>query len=149
MLKHSLMLTDTAMVLLRQYVEAWHDYKVVNQLFEEAQRDPEHPYHNNFELIQTITARRTRMDHLSRELVQDLWYVWHYDDLVVIRYLDWHLTLDPDAMRLASEIYLPVPMPGVGQSLQDIITNMQVLQLGPRLMKAYQTHINLAAEDHP
>lgn len=144
----TLMLSDTAMVLLRQYVEVWQDYKALNQLFEEAQRDPDHPYYNNFELIQNITARRTRMDHLSMDLVQDIWYLWHYDDISVIRHLDWHLTLDPDAMRLAAEIYLPTPMRGVGQSLQDVITNMRVLQLAPLMMKAYQAHINLAVKDH-
>lgn len=98
MSREPLMLSDTAMVLLRQYID-FNDHR-------EAVRDILLPYSSgaseeakyNWMVWLDDNPSRTQ---LESELLQEIWLLWCYPDLKPIRYLDWHLTLEGDFIMWA------------------------------------------------
>src|SRR5688500_1207199 len=90
-----LILSDTAMVLLRQYIDL-NDHR-------EAIRDILTPYSSSVseEAKQSWIAWLEGHDdqaetQMETELLQEIWLLWRSQDLPLIRHLDWHLTLEGD-----------------------------------------------------
>jgi hypothetical protein len=95
MSREPLILSDTAMVLLREYSEIDKDY------FVSAARA------NVFSVIGYAgSARRDVLESVGNELLSDIWVSWIFPNQSFIRHLDWHFVFTNDLMKLISKLDL-------------------------------------------
>jgi hypothetical protein len=102
--RESLMLSDTAMVLLRRYEEVdthyWAMRKVLPPAGLASSKEIQGYWkeweqrHNNTHLIHQV----------QQELLQDIWFLWRYPDIQPIRHLEWHVTLAGELIEWAEQI---------------------------------------------
>lgn len=101
-----LMLSDTAMVLLRQYSEIEADYWAMQMALAHAIPRPseewdiaEHEWfktHNHSAMISDV----------QWALMHDIWLSWTFSDVPIVRHLDWHLTLNMPLMVMAEKSFI-------------------------------------------
>jgi len=106
MVSKPLMLSDTAMVLLRQYSEIESDYWAMQMALapliprpSEAWDIAEHEWfvtHNHSAMISDV----------QWALMHDIWLTWTFRDVPLVRHLDWHLTLNMPLMTMAERSFI-------------------------------------------
>lgn len=95
MTDNSLILNDTAMVLLRQYDEIYTHYNDIHDAFYFYTLD--NSVVLNPELnprIKLLYKPTMKLFELHQECLREIWLLWCYPDIKPIRHLDWHLMLD-------------------------------------------------------
>jgi hypothetical protein len=97
MMPKTLMLSDTAMVLLREYIEAYAAWWLVT---EEHNRRSD-PDKKDIDL--DCTERHHTISNLREALIDELAYLSIMNDIRLIRHLDWHLTLNQHLMTEMEE----------------------------------------------
>ena len=106
MMRKPLMLSDTAMVLLRQYSDIEADYWAMQMALapliprpSEAWDTAEHEWfvtHNHSAVISDVQWK----------LMHDIWLSWTFRDVPIVRHLDWHLTLNMPLMVMAEKSFI-------------------------------------------
>ena len=101
-----LMLSDTAMVLLRQYSEIEADYWAMQMALNQAMpRDTEEwaaaeytwfATHNHNAIISAV----------QWNLMHEIWLLWTFRDVPIVRHLDWHFTLNMPLMTMAERSFI-------------------------------------------
>jgi hypothetical protein len=131
-----LMLSDTAMVLLRQYI-ALNDHR-------DAIRDILTPYDSRVseEAKQRWIAWLEGHDdqaetQMETELLQEIWLLWRSQDLPLIRHLDWHLILEGDFIMWAEKSRILEQNNGVGQGRSNWETSSMLVRFFIKLSEAY------------
>jgi hypothetical protein len=106
MTREPLMLSDTAMVLLRQYVELQED------TFETFSRSTNSQIFNSMQGSHwTLDSEfRQELENVAYELMNELRLLWLFTDLGPLRHLDWHFTLEDDLMNRLNELFEPAPI---------------------------------------
>jgi hypothetical protein len=165
MTREPLMLSDTAMVLLQEYVEIKNHktnmlkaalQEIFPQIasFQEASGLFLALIPEEREKLMTRIVQRLQEDlsvqrelDVEFELVQEIWTLWTSPDLTPIRLLDWHLAFDAELMMLA-EIYLVArPEHPRRRSAPVVIVNPWEPLLD-RLRATYQTELAKRNQDH-
>jgi hypothetical protein len=137
------MLSDTAMVLLRRYVE-YEDYilAIETAIYEQEQS----PTMVQGMWSRTHNSPRNALRDLQREIKEDIWHLWKYPDLPVIRHLSWHLTLTQDLMDAISHIWGPRRVPTRPSPLSSIVMSPHAF---PLLVSQYKKGLEAHAKTTP
>jgi len=169
-MREPLILSDTAMVLLRDYMDIKQHqqsmYQAVIQEFLPATASwaPKVAYWMRLSLSESslITQQlaerlQTTQDIFGRtvedvefELMREIWTLWTLPDLRPIRLMDWHLVFDSDLMALA-EAYLVTRPEHALRRLERVMVGI-VNPYDPfldRLSAAYQTALTERGKGHP
>jgi hypothetical protein len=106
MIYKPLMLSDTAMVLLRQYSELEGDYWAMQMALSHAMprgteewQTAEHTWFATHNHNATISA-------VQWDLMHEIWLLWTFRDVPIARQLDWHLTLNMPLMMMAEKSFI-------------------------------------------
>src|SRR5690348_10710287 len=101
MTREPLMLSDTAMVLLRRYVE------LQEEAFETLSRSSDNESYKSLETTywSVLSEFHQELEHVAAELLSEVGLLWSFPDLVPLRYLEWHFTFDTDFMHLLSGFF--------------------------------------------
>lgn len=105
MTNEPLMLSDTAMMLLRQSIE---NADFINTFNGELRKSPLSPLSLEYgqrEQVVSENAYDVRRQ-IHEELLLDIWCLWAYPDIPILRYLEWHVVLDAHLMVLAEKAFL-------------------------------------------
>jgi hypothetical protein len=100
MVHEPLILSDTAMVLLQRYVEIDDDYQTINA---QAVNYPERLDKSFYRTRHDLLPIRGR---IGDELLSDIWFLWAFPDVSVMRHLNWHFVLTDLLMRLITKVSL-------------------------------------------
>ena len=108
--REPLMLSDTAMVLLRQSIEVQEFISTLHEAFHAEMQRLSYPP-RSMRYIQTWNSWRDSDAYRLRaqiyeELLRDIWHLWAYPDIPVSCHLDWHVVLDAELMTLAEKAFL-------------------------------------------
>jgi hypothetical protein len=137
-----LMLSDTAMVLLGQYVEI-EEYVLAIETALYQQVGPPSRERTLAENAwsQTHNYPRSSLMAMQRQLREEIWYLWMFPDIPVVRHLSWHLVLPqniisyiPDAWRPARAPHRPEPF----FSLISLSHDKQDGYLIPQIVREYK-----------
>lgn len=137
MTREPLMLSDTAMVLLRRSVEANIYVQSVRSLLGEdpAKLVPGQGswFRDGFQ----AHAYDIEIRNVNRALMYDVWLLWTFRDIPVIRSLDWHLSLNETLISMAGKTFLPLDQVQhetriVTQSREDGVRFISALHLAYR-----------------
>jgi hypothetical protein len=95
-----LMLSDTAMVLLREYACIDEDGRAMlaDPLVDDDLLKAPVEW-DNFSPLLDYGSRLRSM------LMYEIWLLWTYSDIELIRHIDWHLVLDDHLMSLAQKTF--------------------------------------------
>jgi hypothetical protein len=110
MTRAPLMLSDTAMMLLRQYHEleesycAFEEEKIYLEKFNPRRFDSIHIkewlaisfYHSSWE-----------RHEIQRYLMHEIWLLWSFPDIPLIRHMDWHMAFNKPLMTMAEKTFIP------------------------------------------
>ena len=106
MTREPLMLSDTAMVLLRRYVELQED------AFETFSRSLDKEIFNSLDgSFWTVRVEfHQELEDVATELVSELRLLWSFRDLVPIRHLVWHFIPEESVMNRLNEFFKPLSL---------------------------------------
>lgn len=98
--REPLMLSDTAMVLLREYACIDEDGRAMlaDPLVDDDLLKAPVEW-DNFSPLLNYGSRLRSM------LLYEMWLLWTYSDIELIRHLDWHIVLNDDLMTLAQKTF--------------------------------------------
>lgn len=96
MAREPLMLSDTAMVLLREYVEIHDRLNEIN-------------FYTCLTEQEKITKSELRreMSFLEQEFMYDIWHLWVFPDIPIMRYLEWHVVFNERLTSISWRLFLP------------------------------------------
>ena len=106
MTRQPLMLSDTAMVLLRRYSEQddayWANHTALSQLIPKTSIEWDraryvwYETHNHYSEIRQVQGA----------LMVEIWLLWAFPDIPIVRRLNWHLVLNDSLMTMAEIIFI-------------------------------------------
>jgi hypothetical protein len=106
MVSKPLTLSDTAMVLLRQYSELESDYWAMQMALSHAMpRDTEEWQAAEYTWFATHN-HNAMISAVQWDLMHDIWLSWTFRDVPIVRRLDWHLTLNMPLMVMAEKSFI-------------------------------------------
>lgn len=101
-----LMLSDTAMVLLRRRAEQWENIKVYFTVESDSWRAID-----NWSNLAGVPGMSHVLQAIEEELLVEMWHLFVHRDLEPVRSLEWHLTLSKTSMWIARKTFLPSDQP--------------------------------------
>jgi hypothetical protein len=106
MTREPLMLSDTAMVLLRQYSEMNTDYwvtqKALSQVISRVSKEYDRAKYEWFE-----THNHSHIiGAVQSELMHEIWLLWTFRDMPIVHYLEWHLVFNLPLMTMAEKTFI-------------------------------------------
>lgn len=108
MIYKPLTLSDTAMVLLRQYSEIEGDYWAMQMaLSHMIPRTSKEWDQAEYEWFETHNHSATISD-VQWQLMHEIWLLWTFRDVPIARRLDWHLVLNLPLMTMAEKTFIPL-----------------------------------------
>lgn len=107
MTRAPLTLSDTAMVLLRQYSELEGDYwaarMALSKIFPQPSRE--------IDAVQYEWYETHNYSHVIGEirwaLMQEIWLLWTFPDIPIVRHLEWHLVFNMPLTTMAEKTFIP------------------------------------------
>lgn len=110
-----LMLSDTAMVLLRRYMEIHTHFEEMRQEFCPDETDVSDETYRVWHDWLEYANPLMRMFSVQEEFLRDVYLLWLSRDMSPVRHLDWHLVLSGELIAWAekSGILIKFPYPRV------------------------------------
>jgi hypothetical protein len=101
-----LMLSDTAMGLLRQYSEIEGDYWAMQMALAPVIPRPSEEW-DIVEYTWFATHNHTAIiSDVQWNLMHEIWLLWTFRDVPIVRHLDWHFTLNMPLMVMAEKSFI-------------------------------------------
>jgi hypothetical protein len=113
--REPLILSDTAMVLLRRYEEFKDHQQAVRDLLAPYSLGASKDTLENWRTWLRLHNNGLR-SQLENELLEEIQLLWRYPDLRLVRHLDWHLRLEADFITWAEGKGILVQEKDVGNS---------------------------------
>jgi hypothetical protein len=127
-----LMLSDTAMALLRQYDAL--DYQYLKDLLNEPLSALTRTYIH--EVRSDMLKHAVFRDRLQSDILREIWLLWMFPDLQITRSLKWHFVLDNEFMRWVDQNHLLLQADDLLEDFDDRVERNNFFSV---LFEAYTT----------